>query len=167
MKLVSRTAFAAGAMTWSLAEYCIHRFIGHGPKRKKNESLWQALRPSGLAAEFNREHVAHHVQSHYFAPTERKVLAAAAGYFGWAGPVYGLFGLGLSLYFSSLGAGKAVGPVLAGTLRLVMVAGGGLLLAMAQSPTWTIFALLAAAMAVYGIASVLFVHFTPWGTERA
>lgn len=95
------------------------------------------------------------------------VLAAAAGYFGWAGPVYGLFGLGLSLYFSSLGAGKAVGPVLAGTLRLVMVAGGGLLLAMAQSPTWTIFALLAAAMAVYGIASVLFVHFTPWGTERA
>ena len=94
------------------------------------------------------------------------VIAAAAGYFRWAGPVYGLFGLGLSLYFSSLGAGKAIGPVLAGTLRLVMVAGGGLLLAMWQTPTWTIFALLSAGMAVYGISSVLFVRYTPWGAEK-
>lgn len=44
---------------------------------------------------------------------------------GWAGPAYGLFGLGLSLYFSSLGAGKVIGPVLAGTLRLLLVALGG------------------------------------------
>lgn len=95
------------------------------------------------------------------------VLDAAAGYFRWAGPVYGLFGLGLSLYFSSLGAGKAVGPVLAGTLRLVMVAGGGLLLALWQTPTWTIFALLSAGMAVYGLSSVLFVRLTPWGVEKA
>lgn len=95
------------------------------------------------------------------------VLAAAAGYFRWAGPVYGLFGLGLSLYFSSLGAGKAIGPVLAGTLRLVMVAGGGLLLALWQTPTWTIFALLSAGMAVYGLSSVLFVRLTPWGVEKA
>lgn len=95
------------------------------------------------------------------------VLDAAAAYFRWAGPVYGLFGLGLSLYFSSLGAGKAVGPVLAGTLRLVMVAGGGLLLALWQTPTWTIFALLAAGMAVYGLSSVLFVRLTPWGMERS
>jgi Na+-driven multidrug efflux pump len=93
------------------------------------------------------------------------VLAAAGNYFAWAGPVYGLFGLGLSLYFSSLGAGKAVGPVLAGTLRLVMVAGGGMLLAFWQTPTWTIFALLAAGMAVYGISSVLFMRYTPWGVE--
>jgi Na+-driven multidrug efflux pump len=95
------------------------------------------------------------------------VLDAAAGYFRWAGPVYGLFGLGLSLYFSSLGAGKAVGPVLAGTLRLVMVAGGGLLLALWQTPTWTIFALLSAGMAAYGLSSVLFVRLTPWGVEKA
>jgi Na+-driven multidrug efflux pump len=93
------------------------------------------------------------------------VLTAAGNYFAWAGPVYGLFGLGLSLYFSSLGAGKAVGPVLAGTLRLVMVAGGGMLLAFWQTPTWTIFALLAAGMAVYGISSVLFMRYTPWGVE--
>jgi putative MATE family efflux protein len=95
------------------------------------------------------------------------VIAAAASYFQWAGPVYGLFGLGLSLYFSSLGAGHALGPVLAGTLRLAMVAGGGVLLALWQTPTWSIFALLAAGMAAYGVSSVLFMRYTRWGVERA
>jgi hypothetical protein len=78
MMLLSKTAFAAGAMTWSLAEYCIHRFVGHGPKRRKNTSWREALTPSGLAAEFNREHVAHHVDPTYFAPTSRKAAATAA-----------------------------------------------------------------------------------------
>ena len=94
------------------------------------------------------------------------VLASAALYFRWAGPCYGLFGLGLCLYFSSLGAGKVGGPVLAGTLRLVMVAVGGSALAAAQAPAWTIFALVAAAMAAYGLATALAVHITPWGVER-
>ena len=91
------------------------------------------------------------------------VMASSADYFLWAGPFYGLFGLGLSLYFSSLGAGKAVGPVLAGTLRLLVVALGGALLAYSQSPAWMIFALVGAGMAVYGISSVIFMKKTPWG----
>ncbi|MEQ1805593.1 MAG: MATE family efflux transporter [Burkholderiaceae bacterium] len=94
------------------------------------------------------------------------VLAAAALYFRWAGPCYGLFGLGLCLYFSSMGAGKVGGPVLAGTLRLVLVAAGGWALALAQAPPWTIFALVALAMAAYGLASVVAVRLTPWGTPR-
>ena len=91
------------------------------------------------------------------------VLASSASYFLWAGPFYGLFGLGLSLYFSSLGAGKATGPVLAGTLRLVLVAAGGGLLAYGDRPAWMIFALVGLGMAAYGIATVLFVRYTPWG----
>ena len=94
------------------------------------------------------------------------VIGAAALYFSWAGPAYGLFGLGLSLYFSSLGAGKVAGPVLAGTLRLVLVAVGGAALAWAQTPPWTIFALVAFAMGAYGLATVLAVCVTPWGTRR-
>ncbi len=94
------------------------------------------------------------------------VVAAAALYFRWAGPAYGLFGLGLCLYFSSLGAGKVGGPVLAGTLRLVMVAVGGWLLAGWQAPAWTVFALVALAMAAYGLATVAAVRFTSWGVER-
>ena len=76
------------------------------------------------------------------------VIASAALYFQWAGPAYGLFGLGLCLYFSSLGAGKAFGPVLAGTAP------------------WTIFALVALGMAAYGLATVLVVRHTSWGEER-
>lgn len=94
------------------------------------------------------------------------LLAATAGYFQWAGPAYGLFGLGLSLYFSSLGAGKVAGPVLAGTLRLVLVGLGGWALAVAQAPAWTIFALVALGMAAYGLATALAVYHTPWGVER-
>lgn len=94
------------------------------------------------------------------------VIAVAALYFAWAGPCYGLFGLGLCLYFSSLGAGKVGGAVLAGTLRLVVVAAGGAALALAQAPVWTIFALVALGMLAFGLASVLAVRLTSWGVER-
>ncbi len=96
---------------------------------------------------------------------DAQVLAAAASYFHWAGPCYALFGLGLSLYFSSLGAGRVAGPVLAGTLRLVLVAVGGALLAAAAAPPWSIFALVALGMAAYGLATALFVRYTAWGTR--
>jgi Na+-driven multidrug efflux pump len=94
------------------------------------------------------------------------VLAAAASYFHWAGPGYGLFGLGLCLYFSSLGAGHAGGPVLAGTLRLLLVALGGWALAEAQADTWTIFALAGLGMVAYGLAMALLVHRAKWGPGR-
>lgn len=93
------------------------------------------------------------------------VVDSAALYFKWAGPAYALFGVGLSLYFSSLGAGKATGPVLAGTLRLVLVAAGGVALAWAQTPAWTIFALVAVGMAAYGLATIYAVRVTTWGVE--
>jgi Na+-driven multidrug efflux pump len=90
-------------------------------------------------------------------------LAAAASYFRWAGPCYGLFGWGLCLYFSSLAAGRVGGPVLAGTVRLVVVAVGGWLLAAAAAPAWTIFALVALGMAAYGLATWLAVGLARWG----
>ena len=96
---------------------------------------------------------------------ETTVIQSSASYFLWAGPFYGFFGLGLSLYFSSLGAGKAAGPVLAGTLRLAVVAAGGALLAYWHSPAWMIFALVGLGMAAYGISTVLFVKYTPWGVN--
>lgn len=91
------------------------------------------------------------------------VVDSAALYFLWAGPVYAMFGVGLSLYFSSLGAGKATGPVLAGTLRMVLVAAGGATLAWAQTEPWTIFALVALGMAAYGLASIYVVRVSTWG----
>ncbi|MEX0583601.1 MAG: MATE family efflux transporter, partial [Sneathiella sp.] len=81
------------------------------------------------------------------------VLRSAGLYFAWAGPFYGLLGLGLCLYFSSQGASKVLGPVIAGTIRLVIVALGGWLLATGSAPDWTIFALIGGAMAIYGAAT--------------
>ncbi len=109
--------------------------------------------------------IAPNLWTHQFTQ-DPQVLAAAALYFHWAGPCYALFGLGLCLYFSSLAAGRVGGPVLAGTLRLVLIAIGGWILAAAHTPPWTIFALVALGMAAYGIASVVAVRYTIWGIDR-
>jgi putative MATE family efflux protein len=91
------------------------------------------------------------------------VTAAAYSYFALAGPAFGFFGIGVSLYFSSQGAAKVGGPVLAGTVRLAMVALGGWWLASSDAPAWTLFALVGGAMVVFGLISVLSVRFARWG----
>lgn len=69
--------FALGAASWSASEYLIHRFVGHGPRREAPRSWLGRMSPIGLAAEFSREHLAHHADPTYFAPTHRKIAAAA------------------------------------------------------------------------------------------
>ncbi|NOJ42551.1 MATE family efflux transporter [Bradyrhizobium australiense] len=90
------------------------------------------------------------------------VTAAAHAYFTWAGPAFVFFGIGVCLYFSSQGAAKVGGPVMAGTARLLMVGGGGWWLASTGSPAWTLFALVGAAMAVYGLGTALSIRLTRW-----
>jgi sterol desaturase/sphingolipid hydroxylase (fatty acid hydroxylase superfamily) len=51
-----------GALTWSLLEYVIHRWIGHGRRFRRN--------PAAV------EHIRHHVEGDYFAPTWKKVVLA-------------------------------------------------------------------------------------------
>ncbi len=91
------------------------------------------------------------------------VTAAATSYFTWAGPAFAFFGLGACLYFSSQGAAKVGGPVIAGTARLVLVGGGGWLLSSMGAPAWMLFALVGAAMAVYGLGTALAIRLTRWG----
>jgi Na+-driven multidrug efflux pump len=91
------------------------------------------------------------------------VTAAASSYFALAGPAFGFFGVGACLYFSSQGAAKVGGPVLAGTARLLLVGLGGWWLASSGAPAWTLFALVGAAMVVFGLSTVLFIRFTRWG----
>ena len=91
------------------------------------------------------------------------VAAAASTYFHWAGPAFGFFGIGVCMYFSSQGATKVVGPVIAGTVRLLMVAVGGWWLVSIGAPAWTLFALVSAAMVAYGLATVLAIKLTRWG----
>lgn len=69
--------FLLGGVGWAFSEYLIHRFVGHGPRRQPSPTWWRNLLPSGLAAQFNHEHLAHHADPRYFAPWWRKALAAA------------------------------------------------------------------------------------------
>jgi sterol desaturase/sphingolipid hydroxylase (fatty acid hydroxylase superfamily) len=55
-------AVVSGAFTWTLLEYWIHRCLGHDPRFRGN--------PFGL------EHVRHHIEGDYFAPTWKKLLLA-------------------------------------------------------------------------------------------
>ena len=56
-------AAACGVATWTLLEYLIHRWMGHDRRFRRS--------PFGI------EHVRHHIEGNYFAPTFKKLLAAA------------------------------------------------------------------------------------------
>jgi Na+-driven multidrug efflux pump len=95
------------------------------------------------------------------------VLDAARSYLRWAGGGFAFFGVGLALYFSAQGAGRVLGPVLAGTLRLLLVAAGGWWLWATAAGLWTLFALVGLAMLAYGAATALSVLWLPWSAPRA
>jgi Na+-driven multidrug efflux pump len=95
--------------------------------------------------------------------TNEQVIGYAQSYFLWVGPSYAFFAFGLCLYFASQGAGKLVGPVLAGTLRLVMVAVGGVILVHQGADAASMFALISLAMLCYGLVTALFMYLGRWG----
>jgi putative MATE family efflux protein len=57
--------------------------------------------------------------------TDPAMLDAGVRYLQVVGPAYGFFGLGLSLYFASQGAGRLLWPVLGNGVRLAVAAVGG------------------------------------------
>jgi Na+-driven multidrug efflux pump len=90
------------------------------------------------------------------------VLAHARSYLRWAGPGFAFFGLGLTLYFAAQGAGKVAAPVAASLLRFLFVLLAGHALAAAVPQPWALFALVGAAMALYGVATALGVRYSTW-----
>jgi putative MATE family efflux protein len=95
---------------------------------------------------------------------DEAVLEHARQYLRIAGPAFPLFGLGLTLYFASQGSGQILGPVLAGTVRLMLVAGVGALLSASGSSASGFFWLVAAAMVAYGMCTAAAVKLMPWGS---
>lgn len=82
--------------------------------------------------------------------SDARMIAAGTAYLREVGPVYGLFGLGMALYFASQGAGRLLWPLLAGLARLAVAVAGGF-----GALYWTgrlgdVFYALAAALAVFG-----------------
>ena len=78
------------------------------------------------------------------------MIAIGSDYLRIVGPFYGFFGVGLSLYFASQGAGRLGWPLIAATLRVVIAAAGGFLALMLFGITGVFWAL-AVALAAFGI----------------
>lgn len=94
--------------------------------------------------------------------SDPQMIETGSAYLRIVGPAYGFFGLGLSLYFASQGAGKMLYPLLAGVLRLLIsIVGGWLALRLTGSLTW-LFACLAFALVVYGSIIVTAVATGTW-----
>jgi Na+-driven multidrug efflux pump len=96
---------------------------------------------------------------------EPAVLAAGAAYLRVVGPAYGFFGLGLALYFASQGAGRLLWPLLAGSLRLVSAAAGGwLILHQLPGELTALFAVMAAALVLFGSTLAGAIRMGAWET---
>ncbi|CAG9183013.1 MATE family efflux transporter [Cupriavidus respiraculi] len=61
--------------------------------------------------------------------SDAEVAAIAARALSWVAPAFGGFGLGMALYFASMGAGRMGYPIAAGLARIALAAGGGWVLA--------------------------------------
>jgi putative MATE family efflux protein len=86
------------------------------------------------------------------------VLEAGSRYLRGVAPFYPLLAAGIALYFASQGAGRVLWPVLAGTARLALVLAGGMLAASLQG----LFAVIAAAMAAFGLLTIWFIARADW-----
>src|SRR5574341_1791025 len=86
------------------------------------------------------------------------VLDAGSRYLRTVAPFYPLLAAGIALYFASQGAGRVWRPMLAGTVRLVLVVAGGAAVVSLQG----VFIVIAAAMIAFGGLTLWFVALADW-----
>ena len=86
MSILAGSACALlGAVTWSFLEYVIHRWLGRERRFRPNP--------------FATEHVRHHIEGDYFAPTSRKIPIALIAAALLCAPAIGLLGTARGLAF--------------------------------------------------------------------
>ena len=81
------------------------------------------------------------------------MLDAGTRYLQAVGPLYGLFGLGMALYFAAQGAGRLLWPFLANMTRLAIAAGGGWAVLAEGGSLTRLFAVQGAALAAFGLVT--------------
>jgi len=86
-----------------------------------------------------------------------------ASYLRIVGAFYGLYGLGLALFFASQGAGRMFWPLAGSVARLVIVAlGGWACVQVLQTSASGFFAVVAISLAVYGLIIAGAIKFGSW-----
>ncbi len=162
--LVTSISFGVGVASVPM----VGMAIGAGDVARARRVAWTAAGVSGAIVAVVGFLVA--IRPHLWAgmfSEDAQVLDYAYQYLHIAGPMFPLLCAALTLYFSSQGAGKMLGPVVAGTVRLALALGIGFwLAARGTSPAWHYFVLTAAVMLFYGITMAGLVHLTPWGPKE-
>ncbi|MGZ3340056.1 MAG: MATE family efflux transporter [Reyranella sp.] len=93
---------------------------------------------------------------------EPSMIDTGSAYLRIVGPAYGFFGLGLSLYFASQGAGRLFWSLFFGFLRVfISIVGGWLVLRWTGSLEW-MFAALALGLVVFGTSVALAIRSGAW-----
>ncbi|HZN99802.1 MAG TPA: MATE family efflux transporter [Burkholderiales bacterium] len=90
--------------------------------------------------------------------SDAAVLESGSRYLRTVAPFYPMLAVGIALYFASQGAGSVLRPVLAGTVRLVLVIAGGLAAVSLQG----VFIVIAAAMIVFGALTMWAIATAKW-----
>jgi putative MATE family efflux protein len=126
--------------------------IGAGQRERALRAAWTgAVIATGLAEAIGlAAAAAPHAWLALF-DTDPAMLDAGSRYLRAVGPFYGLFGLGMALYFASQGAGRLLWPLLANLTRLVIAAGGGWLAVRSSGDLSHVFFALSAALAAFGL----------------
>ena len=94
--------------------------------------------------------------------SDPQMIDAGTRYLHVVGPAYGLFGLGMALYFASQGAGRLLWPLLANFARLVIAAVGGYLALRFSGDLTAVFIALALALATFGLINAAAVAGGAW-----
>jgi putative MATE family efflux protein len=94
--------------------------------------------------------------------TDPAMLEAGTKYLHVVGPFYGFFGLALSLYFASQGAGRLMWPVWGNVARLLVAGIGGWLALRSGAGLTGVFVAQAAALVVYGSLNAWAIRAGAW-----
>ena len=93
---------------------------------------------------------------------DAKVHATGSAYLRTVGPFYVCVGVAVALYFASQGSRRVGWPVLAGTARLVIAAGGGWLAAHLGAGLDVVFMCIAAGLVAWAVMTMLAVKLVSW-----
>jgi putative MATE family efflux protein len=99
--------------------------------------------------------------------TDPAMLEIGARYLRIVGPAYGLFGLGLALYFASQGAGRLAWPLLANLARLIIAGAGGWFALRWHGDVSAVFVAQAVALAAFGAIVAAAVASGAWFGRRS
>ncbi|WP_237717291.1 MATE family efflux transporter [Cupriavidus basilensis] len=101
-----------------------------------------------------------------FFTKDAEVASIAARALSWVAPAFGGFGLGMALYFASMGASRMGWPIAAGISRIALAAGGGWLLAnVAGMGLDGHFLGVALGITAYGVVTAFGVRGTNWSAR--